>query len=69
MYTKSNREPALCPGDKEGEFVLGCTRNVANKLRKGILPLYSALVRPHLGQFWGPQSKRVADTLENSAKG
>lgn len=66
MYTESNHEPALCPGDKEGEYVLGCTRSVANKLGKRILPLYSALVRPHLSQFWAPQSKRDADILENS---
>lgn len=69
VYTESNHEPALCPCDIEGECVLGCIRTAANKLREGILPLYSALVRPHLGQFWAPQSKRDADILENSAKG
>lgn len=68
VYTKSYHEPALCPRDKKGKCILGCTRSVANKLREGILSLYSVLVRPHLGQFWAPQSKRDADILENSAK-
>ena len=42
--------------------VLGCIkRSVASRLRKGILPLYSTLVRPHLdncNQLWGPQHKK-----------
>ena len=38
-------------------------------MREGILPLYSELVRPHLGQFWVSQSKRDTDVLENPAKG
>ncbi|GAB0191783.1 hypothetical protein GRJ2_001643600 [Grus japonensis] len=48
--------------------VLGCIKRGATiRLREGILPLYSALVRPHLQyyiQLWGPQYRRDMELLE-----
>lgn len=53
---------------KKANSMLGCVRRiVASRLREGILPLSSTLVRPHLeyhGQFWAIQYKRDMDILK-----
>ncbi|GAB0190112.1 mitochondrial enolase superfamily member 1 [Grus japonensis] len=53
---------------QKANHVLGCIKiNVTSRSREVIPPLYSTLVRPHLGycvQLWGPQYRRDMELLE-----
>jgi len=53
---------------QKASCILGCIKNsMGSRVREVILPLYFALVRPHLKsciQLWSPQHRKDMDLLE-----